>query len=139
MGSVLCSLAVSPGSGGQHADKALGPLSMWLGCSAGGCFQAPGPTRGGGGLASAPTHISGPGSQVCHLSSLSLLPLPGCGRPRAPLDHRKCLVNARGDGDAHGHAAHGQSWPRARLPPRAAPGQGGALPGPFVENRNVIS
>lgn len=27
------------------------------------------------------------------------------------LDHRKCLVNARGDGDAHSHATDGQSRP----------------------------
>ena len=142
--SVLHSPAVPPGSGGQHAGRVLGPLSVWLGHSVGGPSRRRawcvlwGPTRVVGGRPLSRPRLR-PSSRVCHLSSLLLLPLPGCGWPRAPLDHRKCLANARGDGDTHGHATHGQSRPCARLPPRAGPRQGGAVLGPFVENRKVIS
>lgn len=57
------------------------------------------------------------GLHVCHLSSLSLLPLPWmCLVTGVTLDHRKCLVNARGDGDAHSHTTNGQSRPEPVFP-----------------------
>ena len=53
--------------------------------------------------------------------------------PGVALDHRRCLVNARGDGNAPGLAPHGQSWPQA-CPPLCTPLSRCALPGRSVEN-----
>lgn len=120
--SVLCSLAVPPGSGGQHAGEALGPLSVWLGCSVGGVLAGAGPGVFSGGRCRRwgraprlPPRLTGLPPLLPVTAAVAWTWLA-----TGPLDHRKCLANARGDGDAHGHATHGQSRPRARLPPRAA-------------------